>query len=402
MAWENEDIENEIDRLHANATPEPSRTTGGLHREIFKNVITFVKTQIENNFVLLTTYNAFVSSVNSVINSLSLLAHEHDNLLLLETITQEDVDNLKKYKGTFLNETELTTEYPTGVIGDWAYVESTQSFWVWSSAADAWINTKDTSVNAIENKLLWNVASNTPTLSDTTGTINDLYIVSVGGTRNLGSGVITFEENDIVLFDGTKYIKNSATAGTSTPNALIKQGDWNANTNTPTLTNGTGTVGHFYVVSVAGSANFGAGSIPFSVGDWVWYNAGVWAKIVVSGEAPEIFTVKQISEVKQTITVADASLVTIDFSLGTFVNLNITSAVPINIGFTGTTGKQGTAYIHITGNAQQINLPSGTTQYDADGYETTNLIVPRTKTTKQRLVVVYDGTTYFVGRSNTI
>lgn len=52
-------------------------------------------------------------------------------------------------------------------------------------------------------KGLWNAETNEPVLSDATGTKGDFYICSVAGTQNLGSGDITFSENDTVIHDGT-------------------------------------------------------------------------------------------------------------------------------------------------------------------------------------------------------
>lgn len=52
-------------------------------------------------------------------------------------------------------------------------------------------------------KGLWNASTNSPHLSNSTGTKGDFYICSVAGTQNLGSGNITFSENDTVIHDGT-------------------------------------------------------------------------------------------------------------------------------------------------------------------------------------------------------
>lgn len=52
-------------------------------------------------------------------------------------------------------------------------------------------------------KGLWNAETNEPFLSDSTGTKGDFYICSTAGTQNLGSGEITFSENDTVIHDGT-------------------------------------------------------------------------------------------------------------------------------------------------------------------------------------------------------
>jgi len=66
------------------------------------------------------------------------------------------------------------------------------------------------------------------------------------------------------------------------PSGLAFQGNWNANTNTPTLSSGSGTVGHYYIVSVAGSTNLD-GITDWKVGDWaVFVEAGAtdtWDKI---------------------------------------------------------------------------------------------------------------------------
>jgi hypothetical protein len=63
------------------------------------------------------------------------------------------------------------------------------------------------------------------------------------------------------------------------PNAIMQyQGTWNANTNSPTLADGTGSTGDVYRVSVAGTQNLGSGAIDFVVGDYVIYNGSTWEK----------------------------------------------------------------------------------------------------------------------------
>lgn len=56
-------------------------------------------------------------------------------------------------------------------------------------------------------------------------------------------------------------------------------GTWNASTNTPTLIDGTGASGDYYIVNVAGTQNLGSGSIVFDVGDNVVYNGTTWQKV---------------------------------------------------------------------------------------------------------------------------
>ena len=56
---------------------------------------------------------------------------------------------------------------------------------------------------AVVFKGTWNAATNTPTLADGAGSAGWQYAVSVGGTRNLGSGSITFVAGDSIIYNGT-------------------------------------------------------------------------------------------------------------------------------------------------------------------------------------------------------
>lgn len=64
------------------------------------------------------------------------------------------------------------------------------------------------------------------------------------------------------------------------PGSLMAyQGVWDASTNSPTLLDGTGSIGDVYRVTVAGSRNLGSGVIDFNVGDYVILNSSsVWEK----------------------------------------------------------------------------------------------------------------------------
>ena len=56
------------------------------------------------------------------------------------------------------------------------------------------------------------------------------------------------------------------------------KGSWDADTNTPTLADGSGDAGDVYIVSVGGTQDLGSGSITFAAGDWVIYNGSIWEK----------------------------------------------------------------------------------------------------------------------------
>jgi hypothetical protein len=56
---------------------------------------------------------------------------------------------------------------------------------------------------------------------------------------------------------------------------------WNASSNTPTLTDGSGIIGNYYIVNVNGSTNLG-GITDWKIGDWVVRSGGspnIWSKI---------------------------------------------------------------------------------------------------------------------------
>lgn len=80
--------------------------------------------------------------------------------------------------------------------------------------------------------------------------------------------------NGVASLDGSGKVPSSQlpTGG------MQYQGTWNASTNSPTLANGTGTDGHFYRVTTAGTQNLGSGNITFSVGDDVIHNGSVWQR----------------------------------------------------------------------------------------------------------------------------
>ena len=59
------------------------------------------------------------------------------------------------------------------------------------------------------------------------------------------------------------------------PSAIMEyKGAWNASTNSPALTDGTGDIGDVYRVSVAGTWN----SIQFFVGDFIIYSGAIWQR----------------------------------------------------------------------------------------------------------------------------
>jgi hypothetical protein len=96
----------------------------------------------------------------------------------------------------------------------------------------------------------WNAATNTPTVSNATGTTGWQYIVSVAGTQNLGNGSVAYTVGDQIIHDGTKYIRipaqsahiqsNWTETNTSAPGFILNKptlfsGNYNDLTNKPTI-----------------------------------------------------------------------------------------------------------------------------------------------------------------------
>ena len=109
------------------------------------------------------------------------------------------------------------------------------------------------------------------TIADTTVTGKLLTGVNLSTSQNIAA-------TDTIL-EAFGYLQAQIT---QLPQGLVYSGTWNANTNTPTLASGTGTTGHFYIVSVAGSTNLD-GITDWQVGDWaIFIESGAtdtWQKI---------------------------------------------------------------------------------------------------------------------------
>lgn len=142
-------------------------------------------------------------------------------------------------------------------------------------------------------------------LTDTAGLVRTALVGAANGLATLDSGgkVPTSQLPAAVL------------------GAMNYQSTWNANTNNPTLTSGTGTKGFYYTVAVAGSTNLD-GITQWNVGDHAVYNGAAWEKI--DGIASEVISVAGRTGVI-TLSSADitdfASAVTTPLSLK--VNTNI-------------------------------------------------------------------------------
>lgn len=61
----------------------------------------------------------------------------------------------------------------------------------------------------------WDAATNTPTLADGVGNIGDVYRITVGATRDLGSGPIDWDTGQYAIYNGTIWERSGASEGVS-------------------------------------------------------------------------------------------------------------------------------------------------------------------------------------------
>ena len=82
--------------------------------------------------------------------------------------------------------------------------------------------------------------------------------------------------NGIATLDNDGHIPYS-----QLPESAVEyKGNWNADTNTPQLVDGTGNLGDLYIVSVAGRRDLGSGEVNYLVGDRIIYNQNnIWEKL---------------------------------------------------------------------------------------------------------------------------
>lgn len=130
-----------------------------------------------------------------------------------------------------------------------------------------------------------NLTSNNNTITITSNTSTGVIDFSVAGLNTVDDLVtlsgVAKNATDLGTFSGN-IIPNSSdnkeafqaleTAIENLPDPMEYKGLWAANTNTPTLANGTGNNGDVYQVTAGGSVNFGTGTITFVAGDKVVYN----------------------------------------------------------------------------------------------------------------------------------
>jgi hypothetical protein len=193
-------------------------------------------------------------------------------------------------------------------------------------------------------------ATATTFLGDLNGTINTVTTAVTKANSTNDTTVAT-----------TAFVQNLI--GTI-PAGLVFQGTWNAATNTPTLTSGSGTTGHFYIVSTSGSTNLD-GVTDWVTGDWaVFIEQGAtdaWEKIDNSSVLDGAGTGQTValwsgSGTSNTLTDAPITVSGNDTSFAGSMTANTTSVPTALFGRDGTDGDVVQVFNGATGTTKVIAL----------------------------------------------
>lgn len=114
----------------------------------------------------------------------------------------------------------------------------------------------------------------THTFQDKSGTLAHLddVLPTVLTGLNVTGGTITSSDTLLQAFGKAQNQINGLVGG------VTYMGTWNASTNSPSISSGTGTKGHYYVVSTPGSTAID-GISDWKLGDWIIFNGTVWEKV---------------------------------------------------------------------------------------------------------------------------
>ena len=194
---------------------------------------------------------------------------------------------------------------------------------------------------------------------------NIVYSYRIPGTYSVTLTAYDINDNVLGIKTQTNYI-------TVLPSYL---GIWNADTNTPPLTNGTGDIGTQYQVATAGSMNLGAGVVTYAVGDFIKYNGSVWTVIPANTAGAATFFLGAYNPTMNTPALADGTGVAgaqYRVSIAGLANLG-SGDIPLSTGdyltYNGTIWQKLPAYPHGPGIPMVVNVtvPAGAVMVSTGG-----------------------------------
>lgn len=143
------------------------------------------------------------------------------------------------------------------------------------------ISADDTSPGFLQEKLVVDIGANSTNALE-------ISVLNDGANEDLRIrldeskiSIVTSQISDAGAANGAATLDASGKLPSSQlpTSATEYLGAWNASTNSPTLTDGVGTNGDMYRVSIGGAQDLGSGSITFAAGDAIIYNGFIWEKI---------------------------------------------------------------------------------------------------------------------------
>ena len=147
--------------------------------------------------------------------------------------------------------------------------------------------------------------------------------------------------------------------------AMEFKGTWDASNNTPTLVDGTGDTGDFYVVSVAGTQNLGSGETKFLENDRVIYSEGVWSKL----SAGDVRTINNIQPTDGNVTLTGDNI-NISASDTTKVSTKVTSHINATTGVHGAVSTATANKIAIRDDSGRLQVANPANDLDATNKQT--------------------------------
>lgn len=155
---------------------------------------------------------------------------------------------------------------------------------------------------------------------NTTFPLGDTGILLLSDFLGQANGISTLDGSGLVPVSQLPY------------SAIAYQGAWNAQTNTPTLANGSGTAGDFYFVSVAGTQDLGSGNITFDVGDIVIYSStGVWQKVGTPIPTTQVVENRANGDYQLVLT-DNQKLLKFPFTIGRNITVPLNATAPFPVG----------------------------------------------------------------------
>lgn len=120
----------------------------------------------------------------------------------------------------------------------------------------------------------WNASTNDPALSDGSGDDGDFYRVSESGSTPL-DGITIWQAGQYLKTSGGEWVRHAPEFFEVDP--ITDLGDWNANTNAPSLSSGVGDELDFYRVSHDGTTALD-GISDWTAGEYLQFRDGAWIR----------------------------------------------------------------------------------------------------------------------------